>query len=124
MTLDQVRGVDIGKKFSSAFAGEQVPTLAEVIALARDRIKLQIELKYYDQGSEAGQGPEPCRGRGPDGRARALRVPVHRLLAELRSTQGSPPVQSPNPHGCDCHAGDRRYRPARRRCPERQRRNR
>jgi len=49
MTLDQVRRADIGKTFSPAFAGEQVPTLAEVIALARDRIKLQIELKYYDR---------------------------------------------------------------------------
>ncbi len=48
-TLAEVRRADIGKTFSPAFAGEQVPTLAEVIALARDRIKLQIELKYYDR---------------------------------------------------------------------------
>ena len=56
MTLDEVRGADIGKKFSSAFAGEKVPTLAEVIALARDRIKLQIELKYYDREGEQAKG--------------------------------------------------------------------
>ena len=56
MTLDEVRSVDIGKKFSSAFAGEKVPTLAEVIALARDRIKLQIELKYYDREGEQAKG--------------------------------------------------------------------
>ena len=56
MTLDEVRGADIGKKFSAAFAGEKVPTLAEVIALARDRIKLEIELKYYDREGEQAQG--------------------------------------------------------------------
>ncbi|MGA2702767.1 MAG: glycerophosphodiester phosphodiesterase family protein [Isosphaeraceae bacterium] len=56
MTLDEVRGADIGKKFSSAFAAEKVPTLAEVIALARDRIKLQIELKYYDREGEQAKG--------------------------------------------------------------------
>ena len=56
MTLDEVRGADIGKKFSSAFAGEKVPTLAEVIALVRDRIKLEIELKYYDREGEQAKG--------------------------------------------------------------------
>src|SRR5271165_119355 len=56
MTLDEVRAADIGKKFSSAFVGEKVPTLAEVIALARDRIKLQIELKYYDREGEQAKG--------------------------------------------------------------------
>ena len=56
MTLDEVRGADIGKKFSAAFAGEKVPTLAEVIALARDRIKLEIELKYYDREGEQAKG--------------------------------------------------------------------
>ena len=56
MTLDEVRGADIGKKFSSAFVGEKVPTLAEVIALVRDRIKLEIELKYYDREGEQAKG--------------------------------------------------------------------
>ncbi len=49
MTLAQVRGVDIGSKFSPEFAGERVPTLAEVIELARERIKIQIELKFYEK---------------------------------------------------------------------------
>ena len=56
MTLDEVRAADIGKKFSAAFAGEKVPTLAEVIALARDRIKLEIEPKYYDREGEQAKG--------------------------------------------------------------------
>ena len=38
MTLKQIKELDAGK-------GEQVPTLTEVIVLARDRVKLYIELK-------------------------------------------------------------------------------
>jgi glycerophosphoryl diester phosphodiesterase len=49
ITLAEVRAVDIGSRFSPEFAGERVPTLKEVIALARDRIKIQIELKFYDK---------------------------------------------------------------------------
>jgi glycerophosphoryl diester phosphodiesterase len=49
LTLAEVRAVDIGRKFSPEFTGETVPTLEEVIATARDRIKIQIELKFYDQ---------------------------------------------------------------------------
>jgi glycerophosphoryl diester phosphodiesterase len=49
MTLAEVKAVDIGSRFSPDFAGEKVPTLAEVIALARDKIKVQIELKFYDR---------------------------------------------------------------------------
>jgi glycerophosphoryl diester phosphodiesterase len=49
MTLAEVRAADIGSRFSPEFAGERVPTLAEVIALARDKIKIQIEMKFYDR---------------------------------------------------------------------------
>ena len=38
MTLEQIKGVDVGQ-------GERVPTLSEVIALARGRVELYIELK-------------------------------------------------------------------------------
>jgi glycerophosphoryl diester phosphodiesterase len=47
LTFAQARQVDLGRRFSPEFAGERIPTLAEVIDLARGRIKLQIELKYY-----------------------------------------------------------------------------
>ena len=49
MALAEIRAVDIGSKFSPEFAGERVPTLAEVIDLARGKIKVQIELKFYDK---------------------------------------------------------------------------
>ena len=55
LTLAEARKVDLGRRFSPKFAGERIPTLAEVIELARGKIKLQIELKYYgkDRGLAA-----------------------------------------------------------------------
>jgi glycerophosphoryl diester phosphodiesterase len=47
MTLAEVMAADIGTRFDPRFAGERVPTLEEVIALARGRIKVQIEMKFY-----------------------------------------------------------------------------
>ena len=47
LTFAEARKIDLGRRFSPKFAGERIPTLAEVIALARGKIKLQIELKYY-----------------------------------------------------------------------------
>jgi glycerophosphoryl diester phosphodiesterase len=44
---DEVRKLDVGGWFDPSFAGERVPTLAEVIDMARGRIKLNIELKFY-----------------------------------------------------------------------------
>jgi len=42
-----LQSVDVGRWFSADFAGERIPTLAEAIDLARGRIKLNIELKFY-----------------------------------------------------------------------------
>ena len=55
LTFAETRKIDIGSRFSSEFAGERIPTLAEVIALVRGKMKLQIELKYYakDRGLAA-----------------------------------------------------------------------
>jgi glycerophosphoryl diester phosphodiesterase len=45
MTLEQIRGIDIGSRFDRAFAGERIATLKEAIDAARGKIKLNIELK-------------------------------------------------------------------------------
>jgi glycerophosphoryl diester phosphodiesterase len=45
MTLTELQELDAGSWFSPEFAGERLPTLQEVIDLARGRIKLNIELK-------------------------------------------------------------------------------
>jgi glycerophosphoryl diester phosphodiesterase len=55
ITLAEARKIDIGRLKGPEFAGERIPTLAEVIALSRGKTRLQIELKYYgkDQGLAA-----------------------------------------------------------------------
>lgn len=42
----ELQRVDVGRGFQARFAGERIPTLSDVLAWARDRVKLNIELKY------------------------------------------------------------------------------
>ncbi len=44
-SFDEARKLDVGAWFAPEFAGERIPTLVEVINLARGRIRLNIELK-------------------------------------------------------------------------------
>ncbi len=46
-TLEQLRTVDIGSWFGPEFADQRIPTLEEVLLLSKDRIRVNIELKYY-----------------------------------------------------------------------------
>ena len=45
LTLEQIKALDAGSWFDDAFAGEQVPTLHEVLAWAKNRIPLAVEIK-------------------------------------------------------------------------------
>lgn len=45
-TADYLRTLDVGRYFSAEFTGEQMPLLSEVLAWARGRIALMIELKH------------------------------------------------------------------------------
>jgi glycerophosphoryl diester phosphodiesterase len=47
MSFAEVRKLDVGSWFGPSFRGERVPTLAELIDLARGRIRLNIELKFH-----------------------------------------------------------------------------
>lgn len=47
--LEALRQVDIGSYRAAQFADQRVPLFAEVLELARGRIKLNVELKYYGQ---------------------------------------------------------------------------
>jgi glycerophosphoryl diester phosphodiesterase len=47
LSFAEVRGLDVGSWFDPTFAGERVPTLAEVIDLCRGKIRLNIELKFF-----------------------------------------------------------------------------
>jgi glycerophosphoryl diester phosphodiesterase len=47
LSYDEVRRLDVGSWFDPAFAGERVPTLAQVINLCRGKIRLNIEMKFF-----------------------------------------------------------------------------
>jgi len=51
-TYDQLSQIDIGTWFSPAFADQRIPTLEQVLELCKDRIRVNIELKYYGTGGE------------------------------------------------------------------------
>ena len=44
-TLEELRELDAGGKFAPEFAGERIPTLEDVLVLAKGRCKLHVELK-------------------------------------------------------------------------------
>jgi glycerophosphoryl diester phosphodiesterase len=50
LTLAELQRIDVGSRFGPEFRGETAPTLAAVIAAARGRIRLNIELKPTDRG--------------------------------------------------------------------------
>lgn len=54
-TAADLAAIDIGSWYSPEFSAERVPTLAEALQLAKGRINVLIELKYYghDQDLEA-----------------------------------------------------------------------
>jgi len=47
LTYAEIRAIPLGTKSAPEFRNEPAPTLDEVLAIARDRIRLNIELKYY-----------------------------------------------------------------------------
>jgi glycerophosphoryl diester phosphodiesterase len=47
LTLADLRKLSARERFGPEFANERIPTLRDVIALARDQIKINIELKFY-----------------------------------------------------------------------------
>lgn len=54
MDSEELRSIDVGSYFGPEFAGERVPTLAEVLETCRGQVGVNIELKYYghDQNLE------------------------------------------------------------------------
>jgi len=47
LTYAEIRAIPLGAKAAEEFRTEPVPTLDEILAIARDRIRLNVELKYY-----------------------------------------------------------------------------
>lgn len=48
MTLPELKRLDAGSKFAPKFAGERVPTLREVLVIAKSKITIMIDLKESD----------------------------------------------------------------------------
>ena len=46
LTYDEISQLDAGVRFNKKFRGEQIPKLEEVIAYAKGKINLNIEVKY------------------------------------------------------------------------------
>lgn len=79
-TLAELRGLDAGSWFGPSFAGERLPTLAEVLDWADDRLRLNLEIKT------AAAGRKVLAVLRDFPRCRALISSFdHRLLAALRS---------------------------------------
>jgi glycerophosphoryl diester phosphodiesterase len=67
VTLAEIQALDVGSIIGPEFAGEQIPTLAELLAAAGDAIRLNVELK-------------------PHGKSDALEL-TRRVIDELRRAQ-------------------------------------
>jgi len=46
VAASELEGIDVGRRYGAAFAGERAPLLEDVIALVRGRARLNVELKY------------------------------------------------------------------------------
>ncbi|MDR8389798.1 glycerophosphodiester phosphodiesterase [Aliifodinibius sp. S!AR15-10] len=57
-TLDELKQLDAGSWFSKEFAGEKIPTLEQVLAFARGKIALNIEIKTEAVSDEVKGGVE------------------------------------------------------------------
>ena len=54
-TMEQLAEIDIGSWFATEFAGERVPTLADVLAEVKGRSRVIVELKYYGHDQQLEQ---------------------------------------------------------------------
>jgi glycerophosphoryl diester phosphodiesterase len=46
-TLKEIQEIDIGSWFNSGFSAQRVPTLEDILAIAKGKCRVLIELKYY-----------------------------------------------------------------------------
>ena len=86
-TLVELRTVDIGSWFDPQFSDQRIPTLREVLELCRDRIGVNIELKYYGTERRLEEGVAEIvdeLGMADQVIAMSLSLPGIRRMAELR----------------------------------------
>ena len=58
LTLEELKQLDAGSWFDEEFAGQQIPTLEEVLEFAKDKIALNIEIKTEAVADQAEGGIE------------------------------------------------------------------
>jgi len=46
-TLEEIQDIDVGSWFNGGFSSERVPTLEDILAIAKGKCRVLIELKYY-----------------------------------------------------------------------------
>ena len=82
-TLAEIQALDVGSLFSPEFAGERMPTLREFLDAAKDRVRLNIELKPHSPAdalvSDASRGGRAARNQ--DAAALPALFPVLRKFA-------------------------------------------
>ena len=86
-TLAELRTVDIGSWFDPQFSDQRIPTLREVLELCRDRIGVNIELKYYGTERRLEEGVAEivdALGMADQVIAMSLSLPGIRKMAEVR----------------------------------------
>ena len=118
-TLADVQAIDIGSRFSPAFSGERVPTLASVLDVCKDKVGVLIELKYYGHDKELEERVARLvdeRGMAPQVALMSLEFDAVRKMKALR-----PGLESRAAHvGLGRQPGDERRRLPGRQCRVRQ----
>jgi glycerophosphoryl diester phosphodiesterase len=56
ITYEETRAIDIGSWFAPEFRSERLPNLEEVLELARGKVRVDIELKYYGHDEQLEEG--------------------------------------------------------------------
>ncbi len=87
VTAAELLELDAGSWFSSDFAGEQIPLLAEVLAWAGERLRLNIEIKSDD----AGQAVLDALKEFPQARV-LISSFNHKLLLRIRQANTQVPI--------------------------------
>ena len=85
--FEELRAVDIGSWKDPRYADQRVPLLSEVLDLARGRVKLNIELKYYGQEQRLEQRVAElveAHGMVDDVVIMSLSLPAVRTMKSLR----------------------------------------
>jgi glycerophosphoryl diester phosphodiesterase len=71
--FEQIRAIDVGSWYGPEFAGQRVPTLAEVLEMCRGKARVDIELKYYGHNDRLEERvAEIVRETGMDDRVIAM----------------------------------------------------